>query len=234
MDEYGNIYVYELGNKRISVFDANGSYKSSFQAFGHAAFSMEITPDEKILLNQPDDGFYITKYSINGQFEKRIGRIYKYSKDNAVNFVFARSFVFHNSDNNYVVFLRHMGIVKVFSEEGDLLDEKLLKGIEWIDYLRNNKYVAPELQSGNTVFVFDFFNDVHYRNEIFQLLTNNPGNEVDGSILFINNEFEVTKRLDFMGVGDLLKSTIAFPFNADNYLFLGKRNKKDIWEISVK
>ncbi len=81
IDAQDNVYVADYGNKRIQVFDANGTYKSELTGFG-APMALCITPGSNQMLyvsnsNPPDNldvGGEIYKMGLDGKIVGKFGK----------------------------------------------------------------------------------------------------------------------------------------------------------------
>jgi DNA-binding beta-propeller fold protein YncE len=99
IDAAGNVYVADTGNKRIQVFDGDGTFKTQFTGIGNPA-AICITPGPRQFLfssnsNAPDDlesAGEIYKMDLTGKVVGRFGRVGKQLKEfDAVNAIDCRS-----------------------------------------------------------------------------------------------------------------------------------------------
>src|SRR3984893_8315495 len=87
VDAQGNVYVADLGNKRIQVFDNNGNFKTQFTNVG-APWAICISPGPHPYLytsNSNDTGSMdngeIYKLELDGRILGRFGRAGKLTKE---------------------------------------------------------------------------------------------------------------------------------------------------------
>jgi hypothetical protein len=88
VDRQGNVYVADGGNKRIQVFDNNGTFKTQYTNVGTPA-ALCITPGPNKFLyssdsNPPDDidvASEIYKMKLDGTIVGKFGRVGKLSKE---------------------------------------------------------------------------------------------------------------------------------------------------------
>ena len=98
LDAQGNVYVADAGNKRIQVFDGDGTFKSQITGIGSPG-AICISPGTQQALyssnsNPPDDidsGGEIYKLDLTGQVLGKFGRAGKLPKEfSAVNAIDCR------------------------------------------------------------------------------------------------------------------------------------------------
>jgi len=198
-DKDGNIYVYESGNFRFSVFSKEGKYIDIILLnnirYG-TYFSYFFTDNNEIAANLFTRGFYISIISKKGEIVKQIGEIVKYDKSSAeslVNRIYAKSFIFVDNKNNYVVFLKWLPIVKMIDVSG-----KVIKDIDIHEELEiKDKILKPEEMVGSQfVTTKDYYLDIIYRNNRYYILTNAPKSQEN--ILFVyvlDTDFKFIKKL---------------------------------------
>lgn len=88
IDAQNNVYVADRGNRRIQVFDANGTFKAQYVNVG-TPWAICITPGPRQYLyvsnsNPPDNLDYdgeIVKMELNGRIVGRFGRVGKQLKE---------------------------------------------------------------------------------------------------------------------------------------------------------
>jgi DNA-binding beta-propeller fold protein YncE len=99
IDAAGNVYVADTGNKRIQVFDGDGTFKTQFTGIGNpAAICISAGPRQFLYSsnsNAPDDlesAGEIYKMDLTGRLVGRFGRVGKQLKEfDAVNAIDCRS-----------------------------------------------------------------------------------------------------------------------------------------------
>lgn len=126
IDVDGNLYVYENRNDRISIFSSDGEFKKHFRGSVRYNSSFSAVNEDKILLNQPYTGYYITVTNSDNDFFRGIGEIseIRTNSDGSRNFEHAEGFPVYDSKNDrYCIFLTWSGLVKVYNENGELEQE---------------------------------------------------------------------------------------------------------------
>lgn len=173
IDHEGEIYVFESGNLRISIFSKNGEFKTSFRIkeIGHDP-NFSITKDKE-LVTHCNDGYYITVLSLDGSVIKQIG---EYERDLSnparlsIQETFAEVFPFEDErSGNYVVFLKYLPLVKVFDNTGSLIKEiSLEKTFDITDeYPGPDQPLYPEYLSVNYL---SFYHEIINRNNHYYIL----------------------------------------------------------------
>jgi hypothetical protein len=151
IDNKGNIYVYEYKNRRISIFNDKGKYNDGFRLISSTKIPFFLTSNKEVVINMPNTGYYISVYGKDGEIKSNIGEVTKYNKDiPLVNIIFAEGWPFVTGDGNYYIFLHHMPLVKIFSHNGNLIEEKEMTFIpEFHSKLESGSgYVPPEKHPG--------------------------------------------------------------------------------------
>lgn len=176
LDYKDNLYVLELGNKRISIFDSSGIFVNSFKITKMPApFSICVVSPNRILVNQPTINgplFYV--YNAKGDLIDSLGTVKNYSNSsfkgpneiatkmrNSVN---AR---FDKKDRIFVAYVCEP-VLKCFSKNGKLLFDKKIEGNE-IDSLEakedqlNKENTEPP--NPNMVRVVKYIDDIELNND---------------------------------------------------------------------
>jgi hypothetical protein len=68
----GKLYVYEAGNKRLTILDANGARVGGFAA-PELSLGIAVSPQKEITLNQPQRGTLFTVYGTSGNVIRSFG-----------------------------------------------------------------------------------------------------------------------------------------------------------------
>jgi len=228
IDLKGDIYVFEGGNKRISIFSAAGEFINSFNAHGTNRSYLTISNDGEILINDPESGYYITVYSRNGAKLRNIGEITQYNKNLMVNLVFSFGKPFKDNRNNYYIFIERMGIVKIYDEYSTLLKEVVLKGIEIMEKYRKANYVPPERQNTKGVLSYSFFHDILFRDNVFYITETNPSNPLITTIYILNNDLNVYDKINLPVnnkiFGNLNHISIELLSDSERFILLDPQN----------
>jgi len=201
IDSNGNIYVYEEGNERISIFDKTGKHLKMFRV-PPIVSSFVVNKEGEIVLNAPDrlfpkTGYYFTIISpSNGEVIREIAKIHEYKPDVWVNITFAYGIPVISSNGNYVLFIRYNPIVKIFDKDGNLLSEKSIE-----DALDRHNYTLPENQSESNMTFLDLYYDISYKNGYYYILIQIfpaprlKNSWVDISFCQINDRFEFVQKI---------------------------------------
>lgn len=164
VDSDGSIYVYEFFNKRISIFSNDGIFKSSFRISLPRNPQFFITKDKKILVRVANSNYYITVLTKNGEKINEIGEIQHFNdKLKKINILYNDCICFENNDGDYVVFLKHLPIVKVYDKDGNLKIEK-----ELYDELRTKEIHNPKIMSENIMYII-YYQEIVYRDSNYYL-----------------------------------------------------------------
>ena len=169
IDNSGNIYVYESKNMRISILNNNGKYIGGFRLRWNTQLPFSLNANQEIVMNSPNNGFYITEYSPDGEIKNTIGEIPNLNKKiPGVNKLFAEGWPFV-INGNYYIFLQHMTIAKIYDKYGNFME---VKEIDFIPELNLLGYIPPEKHTllgpgGVTKFLYE---SIICRNNIFYIL----------------------------------------------------------------
>ena len=173
-DADGNLYVYEMGNSRISIFYKEGKFISSFRLSNILGYNPElsgtgffVTGNGEILLNQPIRGYYITIYSKEGKILREIGEIIKYrDRDHSFNAAFAEGFPFKDENGNFYIFLSNLGRVKIFNRLGVLVKDEIIAIPETRNIVKN--FPSPEKMKRMMLPVY--FSEIIFKDDHFYLV----------------------------------------------------------------
>jgi len=148
IDMEGDIYVYESGNSRVSIFSKSGKFIRFVKTTGMLEPEFFVTKDKNIVFNKPSSDYYIREYSRDGEILKEIGEITKYNVPNSQFFkgapddlhnvldvMYAEGFPFVDDNGNYIIFLKHLPVVKIYDKSGKLIKEQFIdKQLEIEEY----------------------------------------------------------------------------------------------------
>ena len=184
VDDWGDIYVFESGNRRISIFSKEGKLYNTFGLeqipdMRGTPSGLSITKDREVVMNLPSRGYYITVYSRDGEVLREIGDITKYGfsgKDvegrtfDEAHFdeLYAQGYPFVDENGNYYIFLNRNPIVKKYNKSGDFISERKLETPEIKTILED--WEPPEDRSESYIWYVSFFNQVVYKNSQFYIL----------------------------------------------------------------
>ena len=106
IDEKGDIYVYEYGNRRISIFSADGKFTNSFRISDAGEYVyMSVTPEENnVLIGALTNGYRMTEYSPNGDIISLIGKNEKLLDDAIQNSKYFTGIPFRLDNGSYYFF----------------------------------------------------------------------------------------------------------------------------------
>jgi len=213
VDANGDIYVYEHGNKRISIFAKNGKFINSFRVGSVSRpnkANLFVTQEREILINIPSRGYFITVFSRDGEVLQEIGEIPNENSDPSINAMMSSGTPFKHKDGNYYIFLEALHIVKIFNESGVTIREKKLDEI--FSYLPSKKNIAKSINDLKRLLVYvsetkitgvasaSFFWDIIYRNNKIYVLPIRQylGSEIDENQYFIfvlNEDLEIERKI---------------------------------------
>jgi len=189
IDEQGDIYVYDSGNSRISIFSKNGKLYTSFRIeespFSLIIPTLFVTKDREIIINNPYSGYFITVYSREGKVIKEIGSVPNF--DSPLYLSSATGYPFKNENGNYYIFLESYLLVKVFNDSGKVVLEKSM--IDIIPRLSKTNDIS-EIKIGSFRHIF---NDIMYRNKRFYIIDTEERKKL--AIYILNNNLEIEKKI---------------------------------------
>jgi len=154
IDASGNIYVYEEGNLRISIFDYKGKYVNSFKVDRILQHFFSVTPEGELLISHPHNGYYLTVYSKDGKSIKHIGEITDKNRDinfkNPYDAASYQGFPIKLSNGNYCIFLETLYYIKIFKEP-DILVKDITYDKVFPNRLSYKEYIkllnVPEIET---------------------------------------------------------------------------------------
>jgi len=195
IDRYGIIYVYEKINLRISKFSSNGKFIKSFRINSLGSYpSFTIDDNQNIIARVSGSGYYITVFSQDGEHVKNIGVVPEINKKfPQINDEYARNFAF-KKNGDYIVFLKHLPMIKIFDDSGNLIKEiSLLKEIELTTKLVN-------VENLTSLIYQNFYHEIILRDNYFYILLNNREDllpQLDNvRILVLDNKFNLINKIN--------------------------------------
>ncbi|KPK95954.1 hypothetical protein AMJ80_02675 [bacterium SM23_31] len=218
-DNEGNLYVYEAGNYRFSIFSKEGKFIYSFRninSVSNVVFTITNKKEIAAFIRKRDH--YLTIFSRNGDIVKDIGEI-KHYNDNipALNETYAELSSILEVNGKYVIFLRHLPMVKIIDKSGKLLQEKLLnKELEITSFHDPNtlkisvhrRIILDAIYRFNNYYVF-----------IHEFYPNNPDAEkVNFQIYVLNEEFNTIRKI-YLPIEEPLSRIKSYPRSTFSYQF---------------
>jgi len=191
-----NIYVYENGNNRISVFDERGKFiytkKINIILPSRQPQSNFIVDGNNVIFNLPKRNHYLTLINLKDDTIIDLCKIdiYKNVKNSTI-FAYCRIFT---DDNNYIVFLDQLPIIKKYDKSGKIIMEKNiesfldipLKYYPWNDNFdgsfailyndiikKDNYYYLLKMLKNFSIYLYILDNDFNFINKYEILFDNN-------------------------------------------------------------
>ena len=177
MDSDGNIYVYELGNFRISTFKNSGEFIDTFplrQAYFDLEFRLFVTDSGEILVNLPERGYYFTVLDNNGSVIRDIGKIpeeiFAWKQGNGI---FSVGWPFYDEANEKYYFFsqKHLKIF-VFDQNGSVLNEYDLDRVLMNERVRKFFVDPLERVRNKETISLGFISDIVYKDDNFYIVYN--------------------------------------------------------------
>jgi len=178
VDKYGDIYVYEFGNRRLSIFNKEGIFINSFRIqyrvspIGKNFSNLFVNTEREILINLPETGYYITVFNRKGDIIRNIGKIPDYIMEYIkLTDIFSLCYPFVTNDGKYYIFLQSFLAVYIYDKNGKKIDEKNLgKILNREDYIK--EFISPEerIRTGK-IGAKIFIQDMTFKNDKFYLLS---------------------------------------------------------------
>ena len=215
-DNEGNFYVYESKNKRISILDKEGKYVGGFRLPSRLMFPFTLSNNESqtnVLLNLSHNGYYFTEYSFSGEIVQNIGEISDLNDETpGVNELFAEGWPFKLNNGNYVIFLQHMPIAKIFDKSGNLLKEVEIDFIPEITAMVSSGFTQPKdhhLRGPGSI-IESLYEAIVYKNNTFYcMIRHHEDSNLTATI------YELDENLNLLVRNRLLTQGFV---NFDNYL----------------
>jgi len=187
IDNDGNLYVYEEGNRRISIFSKNGRFIKFFPIFvSSQEMRFSVSNKKEILVNIPERGYYITVFSIEGDVLKEIGKIEQINKDPFINKCLAEGIPFKDSTGKYYIFLEGIFSILVFNEEGNIIKEYPFDEVVGRTNIRKS-WPKPEKLENASIYQLNL--DIVMKNDHFFILQDieyyEPIIELDNNLTLI-------------------------------------------------
>lgn len=187
----GDIYVYDTGNHRISIYDKNGKYKDMIKLVDRGLADFIIQKDLSLLINSWGREFYFSVFK-DGKFINEFGKTTIYNEKN--NDLYTMGSIVINDMGNYVFYFRHVPIVKVYDVTGKLLFEKLL-----FEELNAKSYYdtkSPKAlkNEGIHILINKFTLSVNYYNNMYYIMIYNNDEfrkdfQKNDIIIILNSDF---------------------------------------------
>lgn len=208
IDHYGDLYVYETGNFRFSIFSKDGKFHNSFRTnktidFRGAELGCCITENREIVTVQAERGYYFTVYSRDGKIIREFGEIQEIIKGRkSLNKESADGFPFVDDYGNYYIFLTKLAQVRKYNPAGILIKEQTLE----IPEIQKIKKINPRPEDSppGLVYNVNLFNEVIFRNNHFYLLGYGERKSGDTEtrlfVYVIDLNFNITKKIKLTGL----------------------------------
>ena len=177
IDEYGDIYVYEFGNRRLSIFSKEGKFYNSFriqQKVSTMGFfsNLYVSSNREILMNLPGTGYYITVFNREGDIINQIGKIpenlIKLSK---IFDTYLIGYPFVDEKSRYYIFIQSLLAVYIYDKNGNLINKKNLGEVLYRKDIIND-FVTPEKQvNTGDIHLNLIIQDINYKYSQFYILS---------------------------------------------------------------
>ena len=202
IDNEGNIYIYEDRNKRISIFSKDGMFLKSFRVQGNRNTRFFITKERELVLNLPKRNYYFTIFSKEGEILREIGELTKYNKVQRINEIIAEGFPFVDSNRNYYIFLPYILLVKIFDENGILLNEKHIDEIFQMKYIKEFSIPPEKLNTKKLEFPV-FIQSIIFKDNRFYIMEydrkdKNRLLQSEIPIFVLNTDFKIVKKIKLL------------------------------------
>jgi len=190
-----NIYVYEYGNNRISVFDERGKFiytkKINIILPTRQPQSNFIVDGNNVIFNLPKGNHYLTLINLKDDTINDLGKIDIYKNANSI--IFAECRIFSN-DSNYILFLDQLPIIKKYDKSGKIIMEKNIESfldipLKYYPWNKNfdgsfailyndiikkdNYYYLLKLLKDFSIYLYILDNDFNFINKYEILFDNN-------------------------------------------------------------
>jgi len=212
IDSNDIMYVLDTPLRRVSLFDSDGLYLSSFTYDGPRVSGFSVNSNGRIALMQPQiDKPLIFIYDTDGSVIDSIGFTKSFGTDlNPVptpdaTYAYNRGMIRFNSRGELVIIYVQRPVMQRYSQDGHLLTEVSIHGneIENLTNLYNHRVEMALKQGGsrNMVFLFtyfygfDFIDDntiaINLANEQCIYIVNTDGNHVENIRLLPDNSMDI-------------------------------------------
>jgi len=204
IDLNGDIYVYDSGNRRITIFSRKGEYVNSFRINNglSSLSSLSLNSDNEIVTNIPKRGYYFTIFSRDGKILREIGAIPEIGKSRETDYYYSHGRPIMSENGNYYIFLSMIEIVKVFDKTGEVLYERSMDEIQEIRNFKKKLKTDPykNLKEDKIVFYNPFFDDVIYRNgKIYFIKINrdidSKTNNIRFAVYVLDENLDINKKI---------------------------------------
>jgi len=202
IDKDGEIYVLEDFNMRISVLSKYGEYISSFRVNGYSRFSTYFITDKKeILINMPENGYFITILNRKGETVNKIGPISEEIKKYVPLFSpFTVSYIFYdNIGENYYVFVPGLRLINVYGVNFEMKKSvkinELLKG-HYIKEIYTPYQKFREYEAGRVgIRTTNLMQNVFYNGNYFFIKYLPDYEKDDAVIIVLDKELNLKEKL---------------------------------------
>jgi len=231
IDNNGNMYIYEDGNARISIFDYNGKYINSFRIDKIVQKSFSVTPEGEILISHPHKGHYITVYSKEGKLLKNIGKVDETIKFNPKDSFTAASyagFPIMLSNGNYCIFLETLYYIKIFKEQDILLKDITYDKVfpektsykKYKEKLTETEQRVKSKSKSAVIMMFNLMDIIYKNNKIYyaesQSIESNKSGYYNINIFILNNNLEIEEIITLRDAGSIdYNANISYKFGFD-------------------
>jgi len=168
INNFGDIYIWEYDNIRFSHYSKDGEFINIIKNTGLGALTyFSFSENNEILTHISGRGHYISILSDKGEVIKDIGKLDVYNNKVFINATeqYGNVILIRETKDVYIVFVKHLPIIKIFNKNGNLIKEHKLdnKELGIKEYFNPEKLKYPLLNG--------FYFDAIYRNNNYYLLT---------------------------------------------------------------
>ncbi len=174
----GKLCVVDEGNHRVSIFDKGGKFQNSFPVSTFPRVNSLVNKRGQILLNQPEmDGGLLDVYDYEGNKLRSIGVVepfehpYIKGPNRMATWAYNRVRAKQNHRGEIDVYYIARPLFRRFSEQGNLLLEKEIKGSE-IDTARvyEKRNQKHQQTNANSITTTTFIDDFDYLGREFMII----------------------------------------------------------------
>jgi len=246
IDTNGDIYIYEEGNSRISVFNSKGKFLTSFRIAYHYFLKEEsyfaVKENHKLVFNAPFRKHYITIFD-KEQNAEDISPIKIYEerpKEEYESLImnFAKGIPFIDDEGNFVLFLFHLPIVLVFNKNGEKILEKDLGNL-----LEITDYENPAKKSYRKGSISYFYSDIIKNNRYYFILKGwwkrSEDNVPVTDLIKLDSEFNLVEKFHLIFLEGVKRANRETPWNICVYnegknILLAMPEESEILKFSIK
>jgi len=217
IDSKGNVYILELNNVRISVFNKYFQFKRTIKLNKiYDESNISLYKDSLLIINNPSSEYYISVYDTLGNLLQNVGKITESKKENyPTNISYGVGNTFFDSINKrYIIFLKYLPIIKIYDLRGTLYK------IYCLEYLSEYKKrvessVNNNQRGGRSKYYYNIIN----KNGKYYILIRvyDKNKKIETITLYIlNNDFQVTSKQYLL---TRFPESIPKPTRGSAYLF---------------